>query len=268
MSVVNTLDVVSKFYTAISLTGRVADTNIGSKGIFASAYRASYDIGVSKVKPLYKILEITKKEVATNKFESLVIKHVESISRKNNKGFADITSIISSIKKVINKDLKRRKGNRLVKYSLTAGQIEAMKTANALDTTVLIADALIELRKIISEFVRSVSYLLDASEDGNVPFLFNTSVNNNRNLPRSFNESKLFKRDVSSFASTVIINTGSLIRKYFYSCADNVVLSTGTWVYPDSMYKALGINIDNSYFHEVPTSFNKNRRPIFMIRDS
>jgi Rad3-related DNA helicase len=61
--------------------------------------------------------------------------------------------------------------------------------------------------------------------------------------------------------------TASFLHRFFYSCAEHVVLSTGTWVHLGSSRTVYGIHESDSEYIRIPTTFPKTNRPIFVISD-
>jgi len=65
----------------------------------------------------------------------------------------------------------------------------------------------------------------------------------------------------------VPIDVGSLMNKFFYSRFRRVLLSSGTWLFPENTFKLYGINKNNVEFIRIPTTFNISNRKIYVIND-
>ena len=63
----------------------------------------------------------------------------------------------------------------------------------------------------------------------------------------------------------VPIAIGRLMNMFFYSKANKVLLTSGTWVCPDSILKLYGIPEEDSEFIKIPTTFKPERRKIFVV---
>ena len=65
----------------------------------------------------------------------------------------------------------------------------------------------------------------------------------------------------------VPIDIGTLMNKFFYSRFSNVLLSSGTWIFPTNTLKLYGININDVEFIKIPTTFNISNRKIYVLDD-
>ena len=63
----------------------------------------------------------------------------------------------------------------------------------------------------------------------------------------------------------VPIAIGRLMHAFFYSRARKVLLTSGTWVAPDSLFKLYGLHEDKMEFIKIPSTFNPESRKIFVV---
>ncbi len=61
------------------------------------------------------------------------------------------------------------------------------------------------------------------------------------------------------------IAIGRLMKLFFYSRADKVLLTSGTWVCPESLFKVYGIPNDDVEFIKIPSTFKPSNRKIFVV---
>ena len=59
------------------------------------------------------------------------------------------------------------------------------------------------------------------------------------------------------------INVSGIMNSFFYNKATNIVLSTGTWVDKEGMMKTFGVDLNSVEFISIPTTFEKENRPVF-----
>lgn len=64
------------------------------------------------------------------------------------------------------------------------------------------------------------------------------------------------------------INISSLMNTFFYSKAEKVLLSTGTWIDQVGMMKTFGVDLDSVETVSVPTTFNRDNRRVYILQGS
>ena len=61
------------------------------------------------------------------------------------------------------------------------------------------------------------------------------------------------------------VNVASIMNMFFYSKAEKVILSTGTWVDDKNMMKTFGVNLNSYGVVTIPTTFSAKRRPVYLV---
>jgi hypothetical protein len=69
--------------------------------------------------------------------------------------------------------------------------------------------------------------------------------------------------DKERLLEIVIVDTGKIANMFFYSKADKVLFSSGTWIYPETQKKKLGIN--SVELIRIPSTFDVKRRMIYVM---
>ncbi len=271
LKALNTLDVIAKCRGAMVCKSNLTRRVLGNGSKLINDYYMSYqqEIDRSESDPLANTIALIDNPAPDTSIWGAIVSGVcEDVSCKNDAGFGDITPILNRVGGLVTANRKRLSDTKLDTMNIGSTHMREISRNGGVPKSLLVFDLLMDLRSMISDFVTKTSYLINAP-DGMVPFLFqNTLDYASIKMTKHLNSTHLYTAPKTNVLSTVIINTGALIKQHFYAYADNVVLSTGTWVYPESMHKALGINMKDAYFHEIPTSFDRSRRPIFMVRDS
>ena len=75
-----------------------------------------------------------------------------------------------------------------------------------------------------------------------------------------------YDRAIEMCVDIVIVNTGKVMNKFFYSKADKVVLSSGTWVLPERLFGIYGLP-GNCDLVKMKSTFPKSNRPIYVVSD-
>lgn len=65
----------------------------------------------------------------------------------------------------------------------------------------------------------------------------------------------------------VPISVPAIMNFFFYSHARYVLLTSGTWVYPQESQKIIGVNPGNAEFIKVESTFEIYRRPVYVIKN-
>ena len=74
-----------------------------------------------------------------------------------------------------------------------------------------------------------------------------------------------FDEEYMDVISIVVVNTGKVINRFFYSHAEKVLMSSGTWIFPQTQKRKLGVT--GLELIKVPSLFPIKNRPIYVIRD-
>jgi len=74
-----------------------------------------------------------------------------------------------------------------------------------------------------------------------------------------------FDMEYCDVISIVVVNTGKVINQFFYSHAEKVLMSSGSWIFPKTQKKKLGVT--GLELIKVPSLFKARNRPIYVIRD-
>ncbi|MCX6666294.1 MAG: hypothetical protein NT038_09635, partial [Euryarchaeota archaeon] len=72
---------------------------------------------------------------------------------------------------------------------------------------------------------------------------------------------------IERYIEIVPVDTGRIMNYFFYSKAEKVVLSSGTWVMPQGLFKTYGLPSDCDII-KVPSTFPKENRPIYVIQNN
>jgi len=123
----------------------------------------------------------------------------------------------------------------------------------------------------------AIEHLEDIVGLMNIPnsFIFSNCMNN---MWRAYEESDIIafvknvmpdyhKAELQSI-KLVPINVPEIMNTFFYNKAEHVILSTGTWIDQIGMMKTFGVNMNSVEMISIPTTFDRERRPIYILRGS
>lgn len=73
--------------------------------------------------------------------------------------------------------------------------------------------------------------------------------------------------DTARYMSIVPLATNAYLRMFFYTFANKILLTSGTWVDPNGTFNILGINKNEIEFIKIPSTFKRENRPIYVLSD-
>lgn len=118
-----------------------------------------------------------------------------------------------------------------------------------------LVDILDEFKLNTYEFAKKVMSLSTVIDDESMIF----TIGFNDKKVKNYN-----KFETHKLMNLVPINVAKLMNSFYYSRAEKVLLTSGTWVSPDSTFKTFGIPKEDSEFIKIPSMFDKNKRKIFI----
>ena len=184
------------------------------------------------------------------------------------KNLLDIRKYVIAVEKYLGRD---RIGKMIEK--VTDEKIKSKLFKASLETVskdYIFTDTLLWCHKILSDIEVSIRLMTPVESD--VPlFILN---NENANMVISCKGTKLkneavfrYKRGKHSNIDIISINPGLLSKINFYDKTNHVIITTGTWVFPESQMRVLGINPKEATFLKIPSTFSKDRRPVYVMKD-
>jgi Rad3-related DNA helicase len=135
----------------------------------------------------------------------------------------------------------------------------------------ILADHMVFMKQIIEPFVTSIHNLSTIGKEKKPSFTISRSNEETRKvcsgtpLHKEVMANPKYDGRIEKCLEIVPIAIGKLMNAFFYSKTKKVLLTSGTWVGPDSLFKLYGFPKEKSRFIQIPSTFKPESRPIYVI---
>lgn len=117
--------------------------------------------------------------------------------------------------------------------------------------------------------INSIMSVISIDNENDVPmFLLDTDERNQLDIcsgTKLYRDANKFSAGKFSSIRIIPIRPDVLANKFFYNMSPHIIITSGTWIYPRSQMKVLGINPDKASFLKIPSTFDKERRPVYIM---
>lgn len=137
----------------------------------------------------------------------------------------------------------------------------------------LLADYIILMKNVLEPFVTSINNLSYIGDNEKPAFVISRTKELTRKvcmgtpLQKEVMDDRRYEGKIEKCLEIVPIAINKLMSRIFYSKAKKVLLTSGTWVCPDSLFKLYGFPKDKSKLIKIPSTFPTKNRPIYVIDD-
>lgn len=128
----------------------------------------------------------------------------------------------------------------------------------------VVYDYLDMLKGILSKFIKSVSFMMS---NDNQKYILSAETTDRKFVVKKKYGCHFAEKHDERILKLIVVKPGDVANMVFYSKSSSVIMSTGTWIYPESMYKTLGVNSNSVKLIKIPSSFKKELRPIYVVSD-
>lgn len=122
----------------------------------------------------------------------------------------------------------------------------------------------------VEPFIMNIVDLSDIDSSEFPSFVIDKNIGNTlracagTDLYDMLSEDSFYKDQKEKCISVIPIDIGRIMNKFFYSKTKHVLLTSGTWVCPESLFKLYGLPNDTEFI-KIPSTFDPKRRPIYVV---
>lgn len=141
-------------------------------------------------------------------------------------------------------------------YKISQWEKRAYVKTDLICSDYVVGMYLIKLYNTLLPFIERIGFLSNTSGS----FLFDRSKETANLTGTEFVSENVSKE---RFMEIVIVKPGEIAKEFFYSKASHVLFSTGTWIYPETQKRKLGIG--SLKLIKVLSTFDVKRRKIYVL---
>jgi Rad3-related DNA helicase len=136
----------------------------------------------------------------------------------------------------------------------------------------IVIDGLDNLYSTISDLNKNITLITPKDKDSKPLYMTDVVEANQRDVSAGGKlydyANRKFRNGLHSALEIIPISPRSLANTFFYNTSPHTIVTTGTWIYPENQMKVLGMKPEETEFLKIPTTFQKERRPVYVLKNS